>query len=75
MAVIASAIGFNRAMFVASVHLLETHFLGPFPETLPAEHDVVSAHEGLFPPAQKALVCAAAEFLHLVSAHYCTSTW
>ena len=52
---------------ITSVHLLKAHLRGPFPETLPAEHDVVPAYKPLLAPAHLAFVCTATKFFRAFS--------
>jgi hypothetical protein len=76
MALIASAMGFKRAMVLSPlIHLLKAHLRRPFTEALPAEHNLVSPNQTLFAAAHQATVCATAEFFLLFSSHQLTSTW
>jgi hypothetical protein len=67
---IPSATGLLRVIVQSpSAHLFKSDFTGPFPETLPAEHDMISAHKPLFTPAHLAFVRTATIDLLLFSSH------
>jgi hypothetical protein len=67
---IPSAIGLLRVIVHSpSAHLPKSDFPGPLAETLPAEHDMISAYKSLFPPAHLAFVRPAAIDFLLFSSH------